>query len=150
MVRHDSITSVPETPPAAMPDQVENIKQLSSDDEHEVKQKVMKQKAKLTHVWVTKVKVIRQLHCVRQVTLSHLIRQWGQPKYMEHKVFFLVQETYWTMAKMYQWNLYWSRIILRIIEQLLFDSSLMVSGTSLAMLCLNYWMKFTLQSLCTR
>ena len=34
MVRHDSITSVPETPPAAMPDQVENIKQLSSDDEH--------------------------------------------------------------------------------------------------------------------
>ena len=34
MVRHDSITSVPETPPAAMPDQVENIKQLSSDDKH--------------------------------------------------------------------------------------------------------------------
>lgn len=34
MVRHDSITSVPETPPAAMPDQVENIKQLSSDYEH--------------------------------------------------------------------------------------------------------------------
>ena len=48
----------------------------------EVKQKVMKQKAKLTHVWVTKVKVIHRLHCVRQVTLSHL-RQWGQPKYME-------------------------------------------------------------------
>ena len=111
----------------------------------EVKQKVMKQKAKLTHVRVMKVKVIHRLHCVCQVTLSHL-KQWGQPKYMEHKVFFLVQETYWTMAKMYQWNLYWSRII----EQLLFDASLMVGGTSLATLCLNFWMKFTLQSLCTR
>ena len=41
----------------------------------EVKQKVMKQKAILTHGLVTKVKVIR----VCQFTLSHL-KQWGQPK----------------------------------------------------------------------
>ena len=34
VVEHESITCVPETPPAAMANQDENIKQLSSDDEH--------------------------------------------------------------------------------------------------------------------
>ena len=34
VVEHEPITCVPETPPAAMANQDENIKQLSSDDEH--------------------------------------------------------------------------------------------------------------------
>ena len=35
VVEHESITCVPDTPPAAMPDQVENVNQLLSDDDKE-------------------------------------------------------------------------------------------------------------------
>ena len=62
VVEHEPITCVPETPPAAMTNQDErilsNYQVMMNMVAVAVKQKVAKQKVKLTHVRVTKVKVI--------------------------------------------------------------------------------------------
>ena len=154
VVEHESITCVPDTPPAAMPDQVENVKQLLSDHDEEHGSSGSETEGYEAESQTESCSSDEGDGDLSATLYSPIhtvtFKAMGTTKIHGHKIFFLLQGMYWTMVKMYQWNLYWSQIILRIIEQLLFNASLMIGGTNLAMLCLNFWMKFTLQSLCMR
>ena len=151
VVEHEPITCVPETPPAAMANQDENIKQLSSDDEHGSSGSEMESYEAESQTDSCSGDEGDGDPLATMYSLTHTVtfKAMGTTK-IHGAPDILLAGTYWTVAEMYQWNLYQSQIIHKITEQLLFDVCLMISGTHLAMLCLKFWMRSMLQSLCTR
>ena len=140
-----------ETPPAAMANQDENIKQLSSDDEHGSSGSEMESYEAESQTDSCSGDEGDGDPLATMYSLTHTVtfKAMGTTK-IHGAPDILLAGTYWTVAEMYQWNLYQSQIIHKITEQLLFDVCLMISGTHLAMLCLKFWMRSMLQLLCTR